>query len=153
MAGNFEGPAVITPALLAYQDQYANHGNTPMPAEVFTIISYTATIFSLGLGLFGLIRPQGALDLIGLQTVPGLAHSISEVRATYGGVFTGVSLYPLISGEPHAFLTLALGWMLAGFCRLCSAILDGAMTRFNITSIAIEFATGTLIALPHLGRL
>jgi len=123
-----------------------------MPAEIFTILSYLAALFSLGLGLFGLIRPQGALDLIGLQTVPDLAHSLSEVRATYGGVFIGVSLYPLVSGEPHAFLTLALGWALAGFCRLCSAFIDRALTRFNITSIVIEFATGALIALPHLAR-
>jgi hypothetical protein len=123
-----------------------------MPAETFTILSYIAALFSLGLGLFGLVRPHGALDLIGLQTVPGLAHSISEVRATYGGVFTGVSLYPLVTGEPHAFLTLALGWMLAGVCRLCSAFFDGAMTRFNLTSIAFEFGIGALIALPHLGR-
>jgi hypothetical protein len=121
-----------------------------MPADIFTILSYLATLFSLGLGLFGLIRPQGALDLIGLQAVPGLPHSISEVRATYGGVFTGVSLYPLITGEPHAFLTLALGWMLAGFCRLASALFDGAMTRFNLTSIAFEFGVGALIAVPYL---
>ncbi|MFM9864840.1 MAG: DUF4345 family protein [Micropepsaceae bacterium] len=121
--------------------------------EILTVLSYIATLFSLGLGLFGLIRPHGALDLIGLQTVPGLAHSISEVRATYGGVFTGVSLYPLMTGEPHAFLTLALGWMLAGFCRLCSAVIDGAMTRFNLTSIAFEFGVGAFIALPHLSLL
>jgi Domain of unknown function (DUF4345) len=120
-----------------------------MPTEALTLLSYAATLFSLGLGLFGLIRPQGALELIGLQTVPGLAHSISEVRATYGGVFTGVSLYPLVTGEPHAFLTLALGWMLAGFCRLCSAIFDGAATRFNLTSIAVEFGIGAFIALPY----
>jgi hypothetical protein len=118
---------------------------------IFTTLSYLAALFSLGLGVFGLVRPQAALNLIGLQAVPGLTHSISEVRATYGGVFIGVSLYPLVTGEPQAFLTLALGWTLAGFCRLCSAILDGAATRFNITSIAIEFATGILIALPHLG--
>lgn len=117
----------------------------------FTILSYAAALFSLGLGLFGLIRPQGALDLIGLQTVPDLSHSISEVRATYGGVFTGVSLYPLVTGEPHAFLTLALGWTLAGVCRLCSALFDGAMTRFNLTSIAVEFGVGALIALPYVG--
>jgi hypothetical protein len=124
-----------------------------MPAEAVTILSYLATLFSLGLGLFGLIRPHGALDLIGLQTVPNLPHSISEVRATYGGVFTGVSLYPLITGEPHAFLTLASGWMLAGVCRLASAFFDGAMTRFNLTSIAFEFGVGALIALPYLQML
>jgi hypothetical protein len=118
---------------------------------VFTILSYAAALFSLGLGLFGLIRPQGALDLIGLQTITGLAHSISEVRATYGGVFIGVSLYPLATGEPHAFLTLALGWILAGTCRLASALIDGAVTRFNLTSIAFEFGIGALIALPYLG--
>ena len=118
-----------------------------------TIISYAAAIFSLGLGLFGFIKPEGALDLIGLQKVPALAHSISEVRATYGGVFIGVSLYPLVTGEPHAFLTLALGWMLAGVCRLCSALFDGAFTRFNLTSIAFEFGIGALIALPHLSIL
>ena len=119
--------------------------------DLLTLASYAAALFSLGLGLFGLIKPESALNLIGLQIVPGLAHSISEVRATYGGVFTGVSLYPLVTGEPHAFLTLALGWVLAGFCRLCSALIDSATTRFNLTSIAFEFGVGTLIALPYLG--
>jgi hypothetical protein len=103
------------------------------------------------LGLFGLINPHGALKLIGLQTVPTLKHSISEVRATYGGVFTGVSLYPLVSGVPEAFLTLALGWVLAGVCRAASALFDNAADRFNLTSIAFEFGIGALIALPHLG--
>ena len=124
-----------------------------MTAEILIFASYAAAFFSLALGLFGLVRPEGALDLIGLQKVPGLAHSISEVRATYGGVFTGVSLYPLVTGEPHAFLTLALGWVLAGVCRLCSALFDGAFTRFNLTSIAFEFGVGALIALPYLSIL
>ena len=120
-----------------------------MDISALTVLSYLAGLFSLGLGLFGLIRPEGALGLIGLQKVPGLAHSISEVRATYGGVFIGVSIYPLATGEPHAFLTLALGWLLAGICRLCSALFDGAMNRFNFISIAFELGVGILIALPH----
>jgi hypothetical protein len=118
--------------------------------EALTLTSHLAAFFSLGLGLLGLVWPERALQLIGLQTVPGLARSISEVRATYGGVFVGASLYPLVTGEPHAFLTLSLAWLLAGFSRLCSIIIDGAATRFNITSVAIEFATGSLIALPYL---
>ena len=118
-----------------------------------TIASYAAAIFSLGLGILGLVAPLTALNLIGLQTVPGLAHSISEVRATYGGVFIGASLYPLVSGEPHAFLTLAACWLLAGFSRLCSAIFDGAATRFNLTSIAIELAVAILAGTPHISKL
>jgi hypothetical protein len=124
-----------------------------MTAEILTYASFAAAFFSLALGLFGLIRPEGALDLIGLQKVPNLPHSISEVRATYGGVFIGVSLYPLVTGEPQAFLTLALGWALAGVCRLCSALFDGAFTRFNLTSIAFEFGVGAFIALPYLSIL
>ncbi|MCE9522281.1 MAG: DUF4345 family protein [Alphaproteobacteria bacterium] len=124
-----------------------------MTWQLFTITSYAAAFFSLGLGLYGLVSPKGALDLIGLQTVPGLSHSISEVRATYGGVFIGVSLYPLLSGEPHAFLALAAAWTLAGICRLASTVFDGATTRFNVTSVVIELCMGVLIALPHLSAL
>lgn len=124
-----------------------------MPEQLFTVLSTLASLFSLGLGIYGLVSPQGALRLIGLQTVPRLGHSISEVRATYGGVFIGASLYPLISGAPHAFLTLAACWIMAGLCRLASIVIDRAATRFNITSVVVELLTGTLIALPHLAAL
>lgn len=120
-----------------------------MAEHAFTIVSNIAAFFSLSLGLFGLVSPDGALRLIGLQTVPGLSHSISEVRATYGGVFIGASLYPLVSGEPHAFLTLVL----AGLCRLRSIAIDRATTTFNATSVAIELGVGGLIAMPYLSAL
>ncbi len=125
-----------------------------MTGDLPTLLSYLAACFSLALGLFGLVAPQGALRLIGLQMEPGLPQAISEVRATYGGVFIGASLYPLVSGEPHAFLTLAACWLLAGFCRLCSALIDdAAATRFNLASVAVEFTVGAAIALPHLSVL
>lgn len=124
-----------------------------MDAHIFTIFSYAAAVFSLCLGIYGLVSPNGALDLIGLRKVDGLPHSISEVRATYGGVFMGASLYPLVSDQPHAFLALAAAWTLAGICRLASVVFDGAATRFNLTSVAIELAVGALIAAPYLSRL
>lgn len=118
----------------------------------FIFLSYAAALFSLGLGVFGLFSPNGALRLVGLQRVPGLAHSVSEVRATYGGVFIGASVYPLVSGEAHAFLTLAACWILAGLCRLYSMLIDDAATRFNAASTAIEVGMGLLIALPYISR-
>jgi hypothetical protein len=122
-----------------------------------TVVTFTistlATLFSLGLGLFGLVFPDRALRLVGLQEAPGLRHSISEARATYGGVFIGASLYPLISGEPHALLTLAACWLLAGTSRLCSLLIDRAATSFNALSIAIELTIAALIALPYLAAL
>jgi hypothetical protein len=124
-----------------------------MTAQAFTIFSYAAALFSLGLGLLGLIAPARALGLIGLQTVPGLAHSVSEVRATYGGVFIGASLYPLVSGQPHAFLTLSACWLLAGLTRLASMAIDRAATPFNGLSVAVELTVGAFVALPYLAAL
>jgi hypothetical protein len=122
-----------------------------MTHEILTYLSTGAALFSLALGFLGFVRPLAALELVGLKLDTALPHSISEVRATYGGVFIGASLYPLVSGEPHAYLALASAWLLAGICRLCSAILDGAADRFNLTSIMFEATIGILIALPYLG--
>ena len=116
-------------------------------------LAYGAALFSLALGALGLIAPSRALTLIGLQLEPGLAHSISETRATYGGVFIGASLVPLATGEPYAFLTLAGCWLAAGIARSLSVVVDSAATQFNFVSIAVELGVGTLLALPYLGAL
>ena len=115
--------------------------------------SYGAALFSLVLGVLGLVAPSRALRLIGLQLVPGLAHSISETRATYGGVFIGASLFPIVSGAPFAFLTLASCWIAAGIARAISVMIDNAATPFNFISIAVELCVGALLALPYLALL
>jgi len=120
-----------------------------MSAAIPIDLSYAAALLSLALGLLGLLAPMRALNLVGLQLVPGLRHSVSEVRATYGGVFFGASLYPLLSGAPQAFLTLACCWFAAGIARLISVVVDSAPTRFNFTSIAFELGVGALLALPY----
>ena len=114
-------------------------------------LAYGAALFSLALGVLGLIAPSRALTLIGLQLVPGLAHSISETRATYGGVFIGASLVPIMTGEPYAFLTLAGCWLAAGIARSLSVVIDNAATQFNFVSIAVELGVGMLLAVPYLG--
>ena len=58
--------------------------------ELLSVIGAGA---SLALGLLGFVAPHAALRLVGLQLVPGLAYSISEVRATYGGIFIGMSTF------------------------------------------------------------
>ena len=102
---------------------------------------WAAVKAGMGSGLSALI--------VGLQPVPGLAHSISEVRATYGGVFIGASLYPLLTGAPPAFLTLACCWLFAGVARLASVVVDRAATQFNFIAIAFELGMGVLLALPY----
>jgi hypothetical protein len=115
--------------------------------ELLSVIGAGA---SLALGLLGFVNPQAALRLVGLQLVPGLAHSISEVRATYGGIFIGMSLYALLSQEPHAFLAVAAAWIMAALARILSALVDNAITPANIGGIVVELAIGSLIAWPWL---
>lgn len=113
-------------------------------------IALIAALASLTLGLLGFIAPQIALKLVGLNKDPALAHSVSEVRATYGGIFMGMSLYALLSQEPHAFLTLAAAWLMAGFARILSAVIDRAPTPANFAGIVVELAIGGLVAWPFL---
>lgn len=115
--------------------------------ELLSVIGAGA---SLALGLLGFVAPHAALRLVGLQLVPGLAHSISEVRATYGGIFIGMSLYALVVQEPHAFLAVAAAWIMAAVARILSALLENAITPANIGGIVVELAIGTLIAWPWL---
>ena len=112
--------------------------------------SLIAQLISLALGVLGFASPATALRLVGLRLNPDLPHSISEVRATYGGIFLGMSLYTLVSAEPQACLALASAWGMAGVSRILSAIFDGAMTRANAGAIVMELGLGALIALPWL---
>ena len=116
-------------------------------------IALIAAFASLGLGLLGFIAPHRAMSLVGLNMDPALPHSISEVRATYGGIFMGMSLYALVSQEPHAFLALAAAWLMAGFARIFSAVIDRAPTSANLVGIVVELAIGSLVAWPFLGQL
>jgi hypothetical protein len=112
--------------------------------------SLIAQLISLALGVLGFASPATAIKLVGLRLDPDLPHSISEVRATYGGIFLGMSLYALVSAEPHACLALASAWGMAGVSRILSAIFDGAMTGANAGGIVLELAVGVLVALPWL---
>jgi hypothetical protein len=114
------------------------------------LLTLVGTVASLALGMLGLVNPKAALRLVGLQLVPGLAHSISEVRATYGGIFVGMSLYALLSQEPHAFLAVAAAWIMAALARTLSALFENAITPANIGGIIVELAIGGLVAWPWL---
>lgn len=116
-------------------------------------IALIAAHVSLALGLLGFIAPDVAMKLVGLNMDPSLPHSISEVRATYGGIFMGMSLYALLSHEPHAFLALAAAWLMAGFARILSAVIDRAPTSANFAGIVVELSIGGLIAWPNLHHL
>ena len=103
-------------------------------------------VLSLGLGLYGLFVPMGALRLVGLALDPARPEGISEVRATYGGVFAGFSAAALVLQSPEAFAVLAAGWAGAAVARTASVLVDGAPLRANLAGIVVEAGIAGLAA-------
>jgi len=116
------------------------------------ILSYLAGLAGLALGLFAIVTPHGAARLVGIQIDASLPQSISEVRATYGGVFAGGHGFSLLNGSDAAFLTLACGWGLAGVVRIGSMLFDRAANGPNYGGTAFELAMAGLLAAPILAR-
>jgi len=114
------------------------------------VLSYVGGFVGLGLGLFAIASPHGAARLVGIRIDDALPHSISEVRATYGGVFAGGHAFALATGSETAFLTLACAWGLTGIVRLGSIMIDRASNGANWGGTAFEFAMVALLAAPFL---
>ena len=112
------------------------------------LLPYIAAVIGLGLGLFAIVRPQRAAKLVGIKIDEGLPHSISEVRATYGGVFAGGHAFALATGSDAAFVTLACGWGLTGLVRLVSIVIDRAANGANYGGTAFELVMAGLLAAP-----
>jgi hypothetical protein len=109
------------------------------------LLNIIGALASLGLGLFGLFNPKGAARLVGIAIVPELPHSISEVRATYGGLFVGLSAFALYTGADLAFATAGVAWLGAAAARIVSVTIDRARTRENLAGIVVELAIGGLL--------
>ncbi len=117
---------------------------------ILTSLPYLGALITLGLGLFGLLYPRGAVSMIGLALNPDLRHSISEIRATYGGLFIGAAAYTLATGAATAFIVLGMAWVGTGLARVFSMLLDKAVTRINLMATAMELVIGILFLAPHL---
>ena len=100
----------------------------------------------LGLGIMGLVRPLAALRLVGLTLDPRRPEGISEVRATYGGLFIGLEAAALFSGEPLAYLVGAAAWGGAAAGRLISMAVDRTALRQNLGGTLVELVIGGLHA-------
>ncbi len=114
------------------------------------VLSYLGGFIGLGLGLYAIVNPYGAAKLVGIHIDDALPHSISEVRATYGGVFAGGHAFALATGSETAFLTLACGWGLTAIVRLGSILVDRASNGANWGGAAFEFGMVVLLAAPFL---
>ncbi|MEZ5958175.1 MAG: hypothetical protein R3C27_13300 [Hyphomonadaceae bacterium] len=126
-------------------------------------VSALALLVGVGLGARALWDPAWAAKLVRLKA-DEQGGGQAEFRATYGGVFLGLHLVALLftllylrSGAyvigvtaTGACAAIAAGWGGAAFGRAVSIWRDGADTRFNRLSIAVEISMAAAIAMPWL---
>ncbi|ACO48033.1 DUF4345 domain-containing protein [Deinococcus deserti] len=100
------------------------------------LLAAIAGLITVGLGLFGLVRPHTAAAFVGI--LPNGLRGVSEVRATYGGLFFVLGLASLIIASPQAWLMVGLAWGGAALARVVSVVIDRSFDSKNYGGIVLE---------------
>lgn len=125
--------------------------NATGPAVFLAVI---ACVIGGALGGFALARPLDVLTWVGLRRDEDKVHAISEVRATYGGLFVlshaGAAAMLGYFPAAGAYMALALGlaWTGAAIGRAFSIVADKARTPFNMGAAIFELLMGVALTLP-----
>ncbi|MFT4569711.1 MAG: hypothetical protein ACI8TX_001580 [Hyphomicrobiaceae bacterium] len=101
-----------------------------------------AAMISIALGLLGLFAPYFVAELVGI--VADDPRGVSEVRATYGGMFIGFGVAALIAQDRAAFVTLGCGWLGAAVARVFAMYRDQAMSGANAGAVIMEAVIGAM---------
>lgn len=107
------------------------------------MLATLGAVVTIGLGLFGAIWPHRAAAFVGISPLGGLG--LSEIRATYGGLFIALGLSCLYSQNPNAFFVAGAAWCGAAAMRLPSLFLDKGSYPKAIGGAVIETSVGLLL--------
>lgn len=102
--------------------------------------------FYLSLSFFILV-----FEFTGLNS--STKEGYSEFRATFGGLFIALGLFPLWAGNPQGYLLVGIGWIATGIGRAVSIIADRCFTGKNILAVLFESGIGVLLALGNFSSL
>ena len=116
-------------------------------------LNQIGAVFTIGMGLLGLLYPSGAARFTGLNA--GTRTAFAEFRATFGGLFVALGAVPLITGEPSAYLVSSLAWIASAVGRVGSIVLDKGYEPKNFSAVVFEAAFGALLIAgsPYLAQL
>ncbi len=106
--------------------------------------SYLGAVVTMALGIFGAIAPRRAAQFVSIEPIGGLG--LSEVRATYGGLFIALGAVCLVVNTPPVYLTAAAAWIGAAVMRLPSLVVDRGSFPRAIGGAVMELTIGLLLA-------
>jgi len=109
-------------------------------------INTLGALVTAGLGIFGLFLPASAASFASI--IPDGERGISEVRATYGGLFLAMGLFAVIAQSPDVFRVVGVAWLGAAGARAFSVVRDNSRSGANFGGIVMEGLIGLSMLLP-----
>jgi hypothetical protein len=103
-------------------------------------------LITFGLGLMGLFMPGVAARFTSITPVGSMG--VSEIRATYGGLFIAMAGVVLLAQDRLLFGLLGTAWIGAAAGRLVSYWWDRNHQLKNVGAILFELAIGYLCLAP-----
>lgn len=122
----------------------------PHLAEPHTISANVGSVATLLLGCLGLFFPSRAAAFTSLSPVG--RTGLSEIRATYGGLFAALGLACLALQSIAVFATAGLAWVGAAAGRAGSVWVDRNREPRNLGGILFELVLGLLLLAPWLSN-
>jgi len=113
-----------------------------LPVSVNTLGAF----LTFGLGLFGLFAPESVARFVGV--IPDGERGISEIRATYGGLFLAIGLFAMIAQSNDVFRVIGVGWIGAASARSFSYVRDNSRSGANLGAIVMEAVIGLSMLVP-----
>lgn len=112
----------------------------------FVAANIGATI-TMGLGGLGLFAPARAAAFTSMSPVG--PNGVSEIRATYGGLFAALGLCCLLSQSEPMFFVAGVAWVGAAAGRTWSVAIDRNFDSQNLGGIGFELVIGLLLLATH----
>lgn len=100
---------------------------------------------TIGLGLFGWLRPETTMEYIGTTPTDDTGLAKSEIRAASGAVWVGAGVGAILLATPIAYLMLAALWVGASVGRGTSVFVDGANTGKPLIFFIVEVVFAVLL--------
>jgi hypothetical protein len=104
------------------------------------MLSIIGAVLCTAMGLLGVLAPHRAARLVSIEPV-----GVSEIRATYGGLFVAMGVTCLVMQSPEAYLIAGASWIGAGLLRFPSLVLDKGSFPKALGGAAIELTIGLLL--------
>jgi Domain of unknown function (DUF4345) len=108
-----------------------------------SLLNLSGALLTTGLGIVGLLSPQSTARMIGIK--PSEPRGVSEIRATYGGMFLSLGVLALYSQNVETYTAIGCGWIGAAIARVFSILVDRQLSKLNIGGVLLEGGIGMLL--------